>query len=232
MTHRDMLQDFALILRAFKAQHDLSTVPRLFPLNSQLSPTLYTWFCAYFLKKRHKDWLEHVCHMPLQRTSHHIRHLQITDESFINLVDTALLTGLDDFYSHRPAVSASASVPAAIASAAPSVIDVGPPLISNQPAVAVAACASQPVTNLAMLSHFGEQFLAFKEQRKWTSTKESVSLAMNAASQEEQGKTRSTTSAEKVQPIQLLFEFVEQQAANRLAQARSRSSRSKAEKVA
>ena len=109
MTHRDMLQDFALIFRAFKGQLDLSTVPLLFPLNSQLSPTLYTWFCAYFLKKRHKDWLELVCHMPLQRTSHNIRHLQITDESFVNLVDMALLTGLDDVYMHRSAFTGAAA---------------------------------------------------------------------------------------------------------------------------
>ena len=181
MTHRDMLQDFALIFREFKDQHDISTVPLSFPLKSQLSPTLYTWFCAYFWKKRHKDWLEHVCHMPLQRTSHNIRHLQITDESFVDMANVALLTGLDEFYSGRPAIAAvsSASMPSAAIAAAPPVIDDCPPSpsIAHQPAASVAPCASQPVTNLAMLTHFGDLLLAFMEQRKWSSAKESVPLA-------------------------------------------------------
>jgi len=181
MTHRDMLQDFALICRVFKGLHDLSTVPLSFPLKSQLSPTLYSWFCVYFLKKRHKDWLEIACHMPLQRTSNNIRCLQITDVSFVNMANVALLTGLDEFYSGRPAIAAvsSASMPSAAIAAAPPVIDDCPPSpsIAHQPAASVAPCASQPVTNLDMLAHFGDLLLAFKKQRKWSSAQESIPLA-------------------------------------------------------
>ena len=140
MTHRDMLQDFALIFRVFKGQHDLSTVPLLFPLNSQLSPALYSWFCAYFLKQRHKDWLELVCYMPLQRTSNHIRHLQITDESFVDMTNVALLTGLDDIYCQSlppPQCLQPPSLPHRLSSMLTNPLSLSP------------ACASQPVTNRA-----------------------------------------------------------------------------------
>ena len=48
------------------------------------------------------------------------------------------------------------------------------PSIAHQPAASVAPCASQPVTNLAMLAHFGDLLLAFKKQRQWSSAQESV----------------------------------------------------------
>ena len=179
MTNRDMLLDFSRVVEVFKAENDICAVPTLLPLNSVLSVDLLEWFGKFFRFQAHKSWLESVCHIQIQRQSHGVKSLQISENSFVHLANVALLTGLDDFYSHRPAVSASASVPPAIAATAPSVIDVDPPLIVNQPAVAVAvaACASQPVTNLAMLAHFGDLLLVFKKQRKWSSAKESVPLA-------------------------------------------------------
>jgi hypothetical protein len=119
--------------------------------------------------------------MPLQRTSNSIRCLQITYTSFVDMANVALLTGLDEFYSGRPAIAAvsSASMPSAAIAAAPPVIDDCPPSpsIAHQPAASVAPCASQPVTNLDMLAHFGDLLLAFKKQRNWSSANESVPLA-------------------------------------------------------
>jgi len=40
---------------------------------------------------------------------HGVRHLLVTEESFVDLVDTALLTGLDDVYMHRPAFTTAAA---------------------------------------------------------------------------------------------------------------------------
>jgi hypothetical protein len=102
-----------------------------------------------------------------------VRHLVVTKDSFVDMADVALLTGLDEFYSGRPAIAAvsPASMPSAAIAAAPPVIDDCPPSpsIAHQPAASVAPCASQPVTNLDMLAHFGDLLLAFKKQRKWSS---------------------------------------------------------------
>jgi hypothetical protein len=131
-------------------------------------------------QQAHKDWMEHVCHMTMHRTNSK-RYLRISEISLVDLSNTSLLTGLDEFYSGRPAIAAvsPASMPSAAIAAAPPVIDDCPPSpsIAHQPAASVAPCASQPVTNLDMLAHFGDLLLAFKKQRKWSSAKESVPLA-------------------------------------------------------
>jgi hypothetical protein len=140
----------------------------------------FQWFRKFFWKQAHKDWLEHVCHVTMHRTNSK-RYLRISEISLVDLSNTSLLTGLDEFYSGRPAIAAvsPASMPSAAIAAAPPVIDDCPPSPStaHQPAAAVAPCASQPVTNLDMLAHFGDLLLAFKKQRKWSSAKESVPLA-------------------------------------------------------
>jgi hypothetical protein len=156
MTNRDMLDEFAQIFHTLKDQHDISDVPLSVPLVPILSPELNTWFCKYFRRQSHILWLEARCHLKLGRIKHGVRYLEITHKSCVDLVDTALLTGLDDFYSHQPAFVSSASMPSAAIAAAPPVIHDCPPSpsIAHQPAASVAPCASQPVTNLAMLAHF------------------------------------------------------------------------------
>jgi len=179
MTNRDMLLDFSRVVEVFKAENDICAVPTLLPLNSVLSVDLLEWFGKFFRFQANKSWLESVCHIQIQRQSNGVKSLEISENSSVALTDTAALKGLDEFYSHRPAFAASASMPSAAIAAAPPVIDDCPPSpsIAHQPAASVAPCASQPVSNLDMLAHFGDLLLAFKKQRNWSSAKESVPLA-------------------------------------------------------
>ena len=135
--------------------------------------------------------------MTMHRTNSK-RYLRISEISLVDLSNTSLLTGLDEFYSGRPAIAAvsPASMPSAAIAAAPPVIDDCPPSpsIAHQPAASVAPCASQPVTNLAMLAHFGDLLLAFKKQRKWSSAKESVPL-VHVTNSEEVSVGLASTSA-------------------------------------
>ncbi len=188
MTNRDMLLDFSRVVEVFKAENDICAVPTLLPLYSVLSVDLLKWFGKFFWRQAHKSWLESVCHIQIQRQSNGVKSLQISENSSVALTDTAALKGLDEFYSGRPAIAAvsPASMPSAAIAAAPPVIDDCPPSpsIAHQPAASVAPCASQPVTNLDMLAHFGDLLLAFKKQRKRSSAKESVPLAHVANSED------------------------------------------------
>lgn len=150
MANVDFLHEFSRIVDAFKAQHDGCLVPAVIPLKFVLSVDQRKWFGKFFRKQAHKDWLEHVCHMPLLSASHQDPCLVISANSSVALTDTAALKGLDEFYSRRPAFAASASMPSAAIAAAPPVIDDCPPSpsIAHQPAASVAPCASQPVSNL------------------------------------------------------------------------------------
>ena len=171
MTNRDMLDEFAQIFHTLKDQHDISDVPLSVPLVPILSPELNTWFCKYFRRQSHNLWLEARCHLKLGRIKHGVRYLEITHKSSVDLVDTALLTGLDEFYCGRPAIAAVTSASMPSAAAVPPVIVDCSPLISPQAVLAIADPISQPVTNLAMLALFGGLLLAFKNQKKWSSAK-------------------------------------------------------------
>ena len=181
MTNLDFLHEFSGIVAAFKEENDGCLVSAYLSLKSVLPVEQRKWFGKFFRKQAHKTWLEHVCHIPMSSNCNSEPYLTISEDSLVTLANTALLTGLDEFYSGRPAIAAvsSASMPSAAIAAAPPVIDDCPPSpsIAHQPAASVAPCASQPVTNLDMLAHFGDLLLAFKKQRKWSSAKESVPLA-------------------------------------------------------
>ena len=105
MTNRDCLEDFAHILGAFKQEHEFCEAAISVPLRSLLSVDLCTWFTKFFKKERHRLWLDTICHLKQEPMRHGVRHLLVTEESFVDLDNVALLTGLDDFYSHRPAVA-------------------------------------------------------------------------------------------------------------------------------
>ena len=181
MTNLDFLHEFSGIVAAFKDEHDGCLVSAYLSLKSVLPVEQRKWFGKFFRKQAHKTWLEHVCHIPMLSNCNSEPYLTISEDSLVTLANTALLTGLDEFYSGRPAIAAvsPASMPSAAIAAAPPVIDDCPPSpsIAHQPAASVAPCASQPVSNLDMLAHFGDLLLAFKKQRKWSSAKESVPLA-------------------------------------------------------
>jgi hypothetical protein len=197
MTNLEFLHDFSRFVAAFKDEHDACVAPETLCLNAGLSAVQFQWFGKFFHKQAHKDWLEHVCHMTMHRTNSK-RYLRISEISLVDLSNTSLLTGLDEFYSGRPAIAAvsSASMPSAAIAAAPPVIDDCPPSpsIAHQPAASVAPCASQPVTNLDMLAHFGDLLLAFKKQRKWSSAKEYVPL-VHVTNSEEVSVGLASTSA-------------------------------------
>jgi len=84
MTNRDMLLDFSRVVEVFKAENDFCVVPTLLPLNSVLSVDLLKWFGKFFRFQAHKSWLESVCHIQIQRQSHGVKSLQISEtRSFI-----------------------------------------------------------------------------------------------------------------------------------------------------
>ena len=64
MANVDFLYEFSRIVDAFKAEHEGCLVPAVIPLKSVLSFDQRKWFGKFFRKQAHKDWLEHVCHMP------------------------------------------------------------------------------------------------------------------------------------------------------------------------
>jgi len=107
MANRDFLEEFAQIFYAFKQEHDLCDAQISVHLNSLLSVDLCTWFTKYFKKERHRLWLEQVCHLKLEPMRNGVRHLLVTEDSFFDLANVALLTGLDDVYMHRSAFTAA-----------------------------------------------------------------------------------------------------------------------------
>jgi hypothetical protein len=107
MANRDFLEEFAQIFYAFKQEHDLCDAQISVPLHSLLSVDLCTWFTKYFKKERHRLWLEQVCHLKLEPMRNGVRHLLVTEDSFVDMANVALLTGLDDVYIHRSAFTAA-----------------------------------------------------------------------------------------------------------------------------